>query len=922
MYVYDWLKMNSATRNDAKKGLHWLKTVVDVFGATITSKPKSMADRRIAEAHGSPMGVKRPAPKSPRIAAPFSYSHLLVPPPTSVTTSLPPLVPSDNSPLSPRRERDNATPRTEPTVQQLVDHEYSIAQVDVWPLTLQTSGRMARNEDDPLSPLSPRQRKVQTRHKTVEESKSKPLLLQEMHAFVQRELQVLDEPTALSQDPESSRPSFQRLDVFRRLFQRVIEAFTVYAPILSQIKDEYEHVIECLAPQCSNAAQLQSQLQTLQTRCLHEISAYTADARQRCQTLKRSLRQTQGQLTACAAQNAQYVESNQRLQQQLDQLLKRNEDKQLSIHVLVNSIKRHDETLSHVHDRSREESKAMSQVTSKYHHALEEIAELKKTVAALEEKVGGVHLAADKATIALLTHEIQQLHTKQRRQTKTQAQSERICSADEAEALTRVFTKCLEMQGAPYTIPKLVELLASCSETNPVHASLGFSSTISSLEWPSSSRFPAEVVEKAAAVILERLGGQLHQDPSPNPSKDSSATTFLTEPGEVLALSTGRVLLPPSAQPEYFTGRGTGTDVPEYLQHEGLVRNRWYSQCKVEQTIMRVWQQQDDLEKAKRNHHLAASGKNSHLAALAPSLLQSTGNHGRVPLAKVFTFYLNRACGSRVDAIECAYNLVDSLERLAPVSSDCYLFRLILQEQLPDEARQEQAKQLYAVYDTLFALERERHGDGDGVSDSNGAEAGDHVPLSVAVRSLRLLFPWKADSALSALHRSLLLDLNGSPHVNYGALLLHQEDKSARRRSHFAECLRMQFIDDLLVFRQRIQQSIEQSLVPTATETAITQDPAATASSSETSGSVMISLRTLRECIQKCDVTKPVQEINSLLCTATGLSMDQILTQDAMVIDGRRFLRRLPTLLIAPTGKVAETTNPPAASDQSPPVTA
>lgn len=200
------------------------------------------------------------------------------------------------------------------------------------------------------------------------------------------------------------------------------------------------------------------------------------------------------------------------------------------------------------------------------------------------------------------------------------------------------------------------------------------------------------------------------------------------------------------------------------------------------------------------------------------------------------------------------------------------------------------------LHDTLFSLHREQK------NQSANAMAG--LPLAEVLRSLRRLFPWKTDLQLCALHRALLIDLRGSSTVDYTTLLMPHEDQNAkplpgkpRAKSQFCECLRAQYIDDLLVYRRHLEHHIQQTVAE--------QQSVGNHSSSgeDESCGRMVSIRAVRECLQCADAAKPVQEINQLLCVTTGLTMDQILTQDAMMISVTQVLTRLPSLLVKPRGK-------------------
>ncbi|DAZ95183.1 TPA: hypothetical protein N0F65_013028 [Lagenidium giganteum] len=739
---------------------------------------------------------------------------------------------------------------------------------------------MTSNSAD--SPLSPRVRKALAKHRLVEESKSKPVLLQELHEYLERELGELNAHNRQQYSTELPQQhvrnvALPRLQVFQHVFQRIIDAFSVFAPLLSQIKDEYERVLAHLLSQSHLVPQLQSELQSIQTQCLREISAHNVEMKMKCQRLKNNVKLLQGQLTAQAAEKAKLTHANAQLTQQNDRLEKRMAEMAMSNNSLVNGMKRHDETLRYIHEQSREDSIALQQVTIKYHRACEEIAELKKTISALEEKVGGVHVSADKATIALLTKELQDLHAKYTRLSSATAEVEEENKYRQQALINDVFVKALEHHNVTVDLQQLADIVVPNGAANAAGAS-------------------------GSRSVASGGGG-------------SGNITFLTEPDEVVPISaTVQLKLSMFAPNEFIQGRGTSLDIPEYLQLEGAVRNLYFPRKRVEQIVMRVWQQKDDMEKVnKRNPNSQAA----------------------MPLAKVFTLYLSRSFGHTkgvmtAEAIEVAYNVVAALERYSKVSSDCRLFTMILDGELPEDARQDQIKELYTVHDALFALDREQK--------SSHVHPPGRLPLADVIQTLRMLFPWKTNEALGALYRSLLVDLRGSPFVDYAALLLQQDEKRMKPRSAVSECLRAQYIDDLLTFRRHLQTNVERALSPvvnppdpaasaspagetpqtaaattsapaapnvserTAPETAESR-PSSALSGANENGHGMISLHALRDCLQACDPAKPVQDINRVLSEASGLTVDQILAHDSVVINGAQFVNRLKTILIKPSGK-------------------
>ncbi|KAF4029546.1 Translin-associated factor X-interacting protein [Phytophthora infestans] len=221
--------------------------------------------------------------------------------------------------------------------------------------------------------------KLHTRTRLLDDSRTRPALLQELLEYLH---------TELDGERESRKPSLRRLQLVREALNRLIDGFSVYAPVLMQIRDEYERAVEDLHARNLMIPGLQTRLQSLETHCLQQLSAYSAEAKARSLVLKKRLAETQALLAASTAENAR-----------LTAALRSEKD---------NATKAESKLTD---ERSLVDARALQKATARYYHACDELAELKKSVAALEEQGNGEHVAADKNTIVLLSREEQELST-------------------------------------------------------------------------------------------------------------------------------------------------------------------------------------------------------------------------------------------------------------------------------------------------------------------------------------------------------------------------------------------------------------------------------------------------------------------------------------------------------------------------------
>ncbi|POM79114.1 Hypothetical protein PHPALM_3272 [Phytophthora palmivora] len=697
-------------------------------------------------------------------------------------------------------------------------------------------------------------------------------------------------------------PSLRRLQVAREALNKLIDGFSVYAPVLMRIRDEYEHAVEALHARSLMVPGLHTRLQNVETHCLRQLSACSAEAKARSFTLKRRLAETQAMLAASAAENARLNAALEVEKGNVIQAENKLAEMQRSTLALASSVRRHDESLRAGHERSLEDARTLQKVTARYYHACDELAELKKTVAALEEHGNGEHVAADKNTIVLLSRELQELSTALTAalSSPTSNNSAKM-DAENAEskhiALNHAFVMGLDSFGLEIELSELVNGISTAP-------------TIS------------EGIDATAATITQRLRQVQQQQFALLAAKRDvngdlqSPVVFLTEPAELVefnGITAEKLIRSSEALGDFLFGRGLGSDVPSYLQHDGLVRNLFFPRAKIEQLVAQVWDQLDELLRVAQHRHSMTrsslvSGNENTIAAL-------TSAAGSSLLTIALERFLQRSRDNRSDRVELIYNFLNGLERFSGQSSACRLFHLVFSQELPIEARSDQVRELAKLQEALAVVDHDRHfsnssSDCELSTSENCSLPPGRVSFADVVRTLRLVFPWKSDAALSQLHRALLVDLRGQPQIDYTALLAHHPTgtnqalktkpqiaaRFGQYQANFAECLRMQRLDDLLTFRQHVQQQIRHHVQPDASDFEISEQLS-------NAGVLMVSLHELRTCLQTADSAMPEQDVSRILVAVSGLSARELLTHDDMMLDVRQVLQRLPTLLLRPTGR-------------------
>ncbi|KAL8006061.1 putative translin-associated factor X-interacting protein [Plasmopara halstedii] len=706
------------------------------------------------------------------------------------------------------------------------------------------------------SPISPKVQKLYNRTRLIDDTRPRPTLLQELSKFLDTELQTENGQT-------SHRPTLQRLQVVREVFNRLIENFSVYAPVLTRIRDEYENAVEYLHAQSLKVPGMQTRLQSVETHYLQQLSTSNAEAKVLSVSLKRRLTETQALLAASAAENARLHSELKREQDNLAKAECKLVGLQRSTSVLVNSVRRHEENLRMDQEQSFEDSKAFEKLTTRYSHVCDEVAELRRTVATFEEQRNREQVAADKKTIGLLSTELQELSET----LKTAIESSKAPKSSHTDDISKqallnaAFIKGMKGFGLEMELPHLLnEMSIESGSVDDVAALITFKLR--------------QVQQQHYALLNTRTeAGGLLNDPM----------VFLTEPPELLTLS--EVMAQQFVGRDFIACRELGINIPTFLQYDGIVRNLYYSRAKIEQMIEQVWNQYDEQAR------FIDSGQST--SAIANFPLSSETSLLTVALDR----FLQRARDHRADQVELAYNFLSGVERFRTRSSVCRLFHLVYCQELSVEARSDQSRELAALHDALVTVDQDRHSSTI-LADSSSVTCPPPGQVSLAdlVQALRQTFPWKSDAALSQLHRATIVDLRGQLHVDYTTLIAQEsflnQIKPEFGLRQLAESLKMQRLDDLLTFQHHVHDQIRRG------------GSQSTELVSEDCRTQLISLHDFRVCLQAADSAMPESEITQILVKVSGLNAQALFTHDNMMLDKNQVLKRLKMLLLRPSGKL------------------
>ncbi|OQR80844.1 hypothetical protein ACHHYP_17132 [Achlya hypogyna] len=679
----------------------------------------------------------------------------------------------------------------------------------------------------------------------------KPLLLQQLEAFLTKELSFVG---AAEMDENGRRDEeglaqvrLARLQVFRECFLLLIEDFTTYQPLLLRIKAEYEALIDIYTLKVSKIPQYEATIRTMEQEAQHVISERNLVNKMKVKALKKQLKSTQAMLTSYAAANAHLEDMRAKLTTELEEQTKRLTDVMATNQTLLHSMKRQDERQKQHDSQLSELHGVIQNVTTKYTRAQDEISELRSSILMLEEKAGGIDVSADRATINHLTREVQDLlHTK--------ALYEKLVGHHSAQHyLKRIFISAAAPPAGPSTNESSVleRLVTSMSAQGLSDVFVGaLPTTIDGF----AQGLSAYLATKSGSVFV------------------TQATLRPDEPEELTS-----TIPAVATSPEYFVGKGTDASVPEYLHFDGRVRNLFYTRRDVEHWILDIWQQKDMTEKLNVHGGALATARKRSVSTHHASFLLAQSHQTLIPLRQYFPTYLAKKFPHRADAVECAYNVCEALEQFNYLC-ECRVFQLTLRGEVPEATRLDELQVVYTVHEAYATLEKN-----EGENIINNKRKG-LVSVGGAMRELRILFPWKSEAAIGTLCKTLLYEAKGALFIPYTPLLEPDRHGSL---SSFCECLRSQHRNELIQLKKLLLNAIQ---------------VAEKLAGPDSKG--MISLDALRQAIKSVDPDRSAASTNAVLAECTTIPLERLENESATLVSGASVRTKLLGILIKPSGRI------------------
>lgn len=272
----------------------------------------------------------------------------------------------------------------------------------------------------------------------------------------------------------------------------------------------------------------------------------------------------------------------------------------------------------------------------------------------------------------------------------------------------------------------------------------------------------------------------------------------------------------------HFQGLGIGPNIPLFLRVNGNVCNLNFSKMECEMHVNDIWaakleydealhlktapsgeeDEEDEEEAAGRG---TSRESRTHLAdffriflevSRSSSLRQDVANRCVILLClMIFSFSITqRHFKTTSKSIEFAYNFLSALKKYE-FDSDCALFLMIMNKDLPEDIRTDQLELLALLLEECQREEMQTRGQCEG-----------HLPLNSFIRVIKRVIPTKGAFAFRRLEKALHLECKGRKHVLYRELL--QEDENGNQ-GRFCETLRMQHVTECTTFANHVLDVID-----------------------------------------------------------------------------------------------------------------
>ena len=557
-----------------------------------------------------------------------------------------------------------------------------------------------------------------------------PKFLQQLESFLDEELTLRGVPR--------EGPHEGTFQVHREAFNLFIEQCGTYRGLLSDIKNEYERMVEHLFDQVQYIEPLQARLRTLQEETQSTIAEMGRKHQIKLREIEGVYDDTRVRLREWAERERSKYEGYEKLQNSLEKATDLLKERQGMNKKLLFGLKQSELDDEERQTREREARllsennvKTYENVREDLELALEEYATLKDALKDMVDREKVDERRKDVAKLGKRWYYLKQLFS--------QLQEEFQGKADEYQASTEEYE----------AIAEEVDTLRRRTPRPQWQVAADFLDLPREEATRVTTEVPSVEVLDALCANIERLNETIGETKLLVPKEYLEPEVFGTEPGI-------KYLCP---------GLGSGPSVPAYLKtNQAKIRNNGLAnqKGKTENLINDVWEKKAAYDK-----------KNKYQSSLSEYLF----------------IYLQKRFAVQSMIAEWGYNMVAALKEYV-WDGDCYLFLAILNGELDEEVYHDQLDMLENLEENFAREDLKRNGKKapSGVKKPSGKLKRVHFWQVV-----RRLFPAKSEERLYELSKGLEEDVQGAKLITYKAIMA---EDSEGNQGEFVETLRQQYLDE------------------------------------------------------------------------------------------------------------------------------
>ncbi|KAI8918748.1 hypothetical protein BC831DRAFT_516103 [Entophlyctis helioformis] len=527
---------------------------------------------------------------------------------------------------------------------------------------------------------------------------TRPALLLDMLRYVREELRHLGAERSSLGDP-------RRLQVFREAFDHFINEFKTYQPILSEIKNEYDHVVQAQREQLDKQESLKGKLSVIRFQSAQELDKVRNEALHAMRSLSMD---NQALVAEAEGLKGQIAEAEKRYATLMEDMRRKEISQYSQEHPAVSELRQLANEFA-VYERNAQDKLAakeyeISRLETSFNMAKQELADMHSEIASLQKQLS--------AAISPLDHQRVKLQLDAALADVERLENETFQAA---QARGKQDQKIKDLEAA---IKKRDEELypdwdyiqsgfgSSIREYWTLAKGLDYNETISTL---------------IGELVKARAGGPVaakseNKDDGSHHASSHSKSAHDEDSQEVA----------------YFVGLGLGSSVPKLLRYKGKVQNRRLSKKDCLQLIRDTWEAKAVFDASPKN-----KGKRSKMSD--------------------FLFmYLKKRFGSQEIVAEWGYNLLDACKKHGFQSVDCQLFHDILNDDVHEEVYHKMQATMERLKNVFYRLDLHLH---DG-------KARGFVPRRDVMLALKKFWPAKSEQQREMLENALESDQPG-PNITY-----------------------------------------------------------------------------------------------------------------------------------------------------------